>query len=220
MKDPKKLTEVTVEDIRRQQEELEDARRHWPEQLRGELLADGHDQEQTDRVVNFFTGATDAAVESAAEKAHYADVWHMDEKIVELQEELKATKAKLSAQDAPAASASTPPVPPAAVTSQASDGDAATAHQIKQEGKEILQKARRRNLMTPLIEAAQHQCADPLDVPAVFAVLRRWAREKVPRVPLVGATEDGLQWLDDEDELRNLSRKSLGDRLRRLGKAR
>ncbi len=75
----------------------------------------------------------------------------------------------------------------------------------------------RRDLLTPLIEIAQQGCKNPYDTPAVWTKLLAMAREK--RAPLLGATEAGLQWLDTDDSLQNLSRKSLGERLRRQKRA-
>lgn len=51
----------------------------------------------------------------------------------------------------------------------------------------------RRDSLTPAIEQAQAQCKDPKDTAAVWAVLQVMAEQKHP--PLIGATEDGLQYL-------------------------
>ena len=75
-------------------------------------------------------------------------------------------------------------------------------------------KLQRRDLLAPLIERAQRECSDPLDTPAVFAVLMRMteAREK----PFIGGiTEDGIQWEDGDDKMHYFSKKMLSDRLRR-----
>jgi hypothetical protein len=75
----------------------------------------------------------------------------------------------------------------------------------------------RADLLTPLIENAVAEVGD--EASQVFTLLREWAKAK--RDPLFGVTELGLQWTDANDEPRDLSRKALGDRLRRLrGKAR
>jgi hypothetical protein len=75
----------------------------------------------------------------------------------------------------------------------------------------------RRDLLTPLIEIAQQDCKDPYDTPTVWTKLLDMARER--RAPLLGKTEEGLQWVDGEDVPRYLSRKSLGERLRRQKRA-
>lgn len=51
----------------------------------------------------------------------------------------------------------------------------------------------RRNTLTPVIEQAQKQCIDPQDTAAVWAALLVLAEKKT--APLIGATEDGLQYL-------------------------
>ncbi len=76
------------------------------------------------------------------------------------------------------------------------------------------QPKRRRDLLTPLIEAAQRACQGSNDVPTIFATLQSWAKEKQPRPPLVGVTENGIQWIDSNDRAHELSVKNLRDRLR------
>ena len=70
----------------------------------------------------------------------------------------------------------------------------------------------RRNDLTPVIEQAQKQCIDPHDTAAVWAALLVLAEKKV--APLLGATEDGLQYLKD-GTAEIFTRKSLGKRLTR-----
>jgi hypothetical protein len=53
----------------------------------------------------------------------------------------------------------------------------------------------RRNALTPVIELAQSLCRDRFDDAEVWAVLQTLAEKKEP--PLIGATEDGLQYLKD-----------------------
>ena len=78
-------------------------------------------------------------------------------------------------------------------------------------------KLKRRNLLTPVIERAQRDCADPFDAPAVFAALKGLAEQKVK--PLIGGiTEDGIQWEDEKGDPQCLSLKGLRERLRRQKK--
>ncbi len=74
---------------------------------------------------------------------------------------------------------------------------------------------RRRDLLAPLIEAAQRECMPSDDVPAIFAVLRAWATSKPPRPPLLGVTNSGIQWIDASDDQQELSLKNLRDRIKR-----
>lgn len=53
----------------------------------------------------------------------------------------------------------------------------------------------RRDILTPVIECAQKQCRNPKDTAEVWAALVVLAERKTP--PLLGATEDGLQFLRD-----------------------
>lgn len=53
----------------------------------------------------------------------------------------------------------------------------------------------RRDALTPVIELAQTQCRNPLDTAEVWAALLVLAEKKSP--PLIGATEEGLQYLSN-----------------------
>lgn len=70
----------------------------------------------------------------------------------------------------------------------------------------------RRDSMTPVIELAQKQCRNPKDDAEVWAVLLMLAEKKTP--PLIGATEDGLQYLKGGNAA-NLNRAALKKRLNR-----
>lgn len=70
----------------------------------------------------------------------------------------------------------------------------------------------RRDTLTPVIELAQSQCRSPKDTAEVWATLLVLADKK--RAPLIGATEDGLQYLKD-GAAAIFKRKSLGKRLTR-----
>lgn len=54
-------------------------------------------------------------------------------------------------------------------------------------------KGKRRDTLTPVIETAQKQCNEPKDTAEVWATLQVLAEKKV--APLIGATEQGLQYL-------------------------
>lgn len=73
-------------------------------------------------------------------------------------------------------------------------------------------KALRRDVVTPAIELAQAECSDPFDVAAVWARLQVMAERKEP--PLIGSTEEGIQYLD-QGEAAILNRKALAKRLAR-----
>ena len=72
----------------------------------------------------------------------------------------------------------------------------------------------RRDVMGVLIARAQAEAGNPSDPTEVFGILQGWARERPPRSPLIGLTDVGLQWLDERDEPRELSRRDLGRRIR------
>lgn len=74
----------------------------------------------------------------------------------------------------------------------------------------------RRDQLTPVIEAAQKECEDPFDTPAVWQVLRQFAQAS--KSPLVGVTEDGIKWSDANDDLQFFKFGNLRDRLRRSRK--
>lgn len=74
----------------------------------------------------------------------------------------------------------------------------------------------RRDLLTPAIEAAQKECDDPFDAPAVWDVMSKMAQIQKHR--LLGASEDGIKWMDANDEPQFFKLKDLRDRLRRKKK--
>jgi hypothetical protein len=76
-----------------------------------------------------------------------------------------------------------------------------------------------RDLLAPLVEAAQRACDNESDTSAVFTTLKAWAKEKEPRAPLMGVTEDGrIQWLDSNDTPKELDKESLAKRMLRQQK--
>jgi hypothetical protein len=108
---------------------------------------------------------------------------------------VNAPGAELSTQPAPAQNTATP-APVVAV------GASGGIHSTKT----------RRDALTPVIELAQSQCRNPKDTAEVWAALLVLAEKK--NAPLIGATEDGLQYLKN-GSAENFSRKSLGKRLTR-----
>ncbi|MEO6321160.1 MAG: hypothetical protein ABIR56_10780 [Polaromonas sp.] len=70
----------------------------------------------------------------------------------------------------------------------------------------------RRNALTPVIELAQKNCRNPQDTAEVWAALLVLAEGK--HAPLLGATENGLQYLKGGTAA-NLTRDALGKRLTR-----
>ncbi len=71
---------------------------------------------------------------------------------------------------------------------------------------------KRRNTLTPVIELAQKQCSDPNDTSEVWAAMLVLAEKK--HAPLLGATEQGLQYLN-EGTAAFFSKRSLRKRLAR-----
>lgn len=81
------------------------------------------------------------------------------------------------------------------------------------------QTTKHRDLLAPLVEAAQKACDSATDAAAVFTKLKTWAQEDKPRAPLVGVTEDGrIQWRDSNDTPKELDKKALAKRLQRQQK--
>jgi hypothetical protein len=70
----------------------------------------------------------------------------------------------------------------------------------------------RRDALTPVIEHAQSQCRNPKDTAEVWACLLVLAEHK--SAPLIGATEDGLQYFK-HGTVEHLSRDALSKRLAR-----
>lgn len=70
----------------------------------------------------------------------------------------------------------------------------------------------RRDTLTPVIELAQKQCVNSKDTAEVWAALLVLAEKR--SAPLIGATEDGLQYLKN-GAAANFTRNSLGKRLAR-----
>ena len=70
----------------------------------------------------------------------------------------------------------------------------------------------RRDTLTPVIEQAQMQCNDPQDTAAVWAALLVLAEKRT--APLIGATEEGLQYLKNGTAA-SFNREALRKRLGR-----
>lgn len=74
-------------------------------------------------------------------------------------------------------------------------------------------KRKRRDVLSPVLELAQAQCRDPKDAAEVWVNLCSLARAKQP--PLLGVTEEGVQYQQVNDEAAYLSRGALTKRLNR-----
>lgn len=111
--------------------------------------------------------------------------------------ELESIVAKMgpAASAAPAQQDTTPPAPVGQVV-------ASVVHSTKA----------RRDTLTPVIELAQTKCRNPKDSAEVWAVLLVLADNK--HAPLIGATEEGLQYLKG-GTAEIFKRSSLGKRLSR-----
>ncbi|WP_169169496.1 hypothetical protein [Acidovorax sp. SRB_24] len=77
-------------------------------------------------------------------------------------------------------------------------------------------KKARRDLLDPVIEAAQKACGNLYDAPAVWAMLVQMA--ETGKRPLLGVSDDGIKWQDANDEPQFFKLKNLRDRLRRSSK--
>lgn len=74
----------------------------------------------------------------------------------------------------------------------------------------------RRDLLAPLIEVAQREVKDPFDAAAMFASLRAMAEKAT--TPFVGVSDEGIKWMDTNDNPQFLTIKNLRDRLARSRK--
>lgn len=92
--------------------------------------------------------------------------------------------------------------PKPAPVKTASDGATSFIHSTKA----------RRDTLTPVIELAQTQCRNATDTAEVWGALLVMAEKKT--APLIGATEEGLQYLKG-GTAEIFTRKSLGQRLAR-----
>lgn len=69
------------------------------------------------------------------------------------------------------------------------------------------------DLLKPIIEKAVEECGQ--DHTLVFGLLRQWANQQPPRQPLRGVTEKGIQWVNAQDEAKELTINALKQRLER-----
>ena len=100
-----------------------------------------------------------------------------------------------------------------ASTADASGGDVASRPQNATSRTPTKNSTKtRRDTLTPVIERAQKQCDNPQDAASVWAALLVLAEKKV--APLIGATEDGLQYLKNGTAA-SLNREALRKRLGR-----
>ena len=114
-----------------------------------------------------------------------------------------------------------------ALTCQSTTGPRSTTDQGKSEqvsshsannperrepSRRVISTKNRRDTLTPVIEQAQRRCHDSWDVAEVWATMSAMAGEKIH--PLIGVTEDGIQWLKDGD-VQIISRNAFAGRIRR-----
>lgn len=71
----------------------------------------------------------------------------------------------------------------------------------------------RQDLLAPLILKAIREVG--ADTANAFTLIRQWAQTSPPTAPLIGVTESGIQWLDSNDCLQELSRENLRKRISR-----
>jgi len=76
-----------------------------------------------------------------------------------------------------------------------------------------LKKPKRADVLSPLINRAIKECCSD-EISDVWNTLRDYANAKVS--PLYGIVEEGLQYRNQKDETKYLSKKALGARLKRL----
>ena len=127
-----------------------------------------------------------------------------------------AAAAARGVNKAPAPSVSAPLTTPAAEPAAVAVLDAAAA------GPETVTThiTSHKNTLTNLVVKAQNTCDDRYDTTAVFIVLRSWAEQEKPPLPLWGLTKDGkIQWRDINDKFRELKRSDLAKRLKRQQKS-
>lgn len=77
-------------------------------------------------------------------------------------------------------------------------------------------KSQRPDLLTPLIEKAQRNETEPFNAAVIWPTLCEMAETKTK--PLIGKTEDGIQWTDGNDDVQYLTLVNLRDRLARQAK--
>lgn len=80
-----------------------------------------------------------------------------------------------------------------------------------------LKGLRRENVLSPIIDEAITECGNSKTA-AVWNKLRDYAVAQ--KTPFYGITEEGLQYMNQEDIPKHLSKRALGDRLKRLSKSR
>ena len=88
--------------------------------------------------------------------------------------------------------------------------------QEKVDGDGSTPRKKRRDLLTPAIEAAQKACGNPFDVPAVWDEMVKLAQQQ--KHSLRGVSEDGIKWADSNDDTRFFTIRNLRDRLMRSKK--
>lgn len=72
---------------------------------------------------------------------------------------------------------------------------------------------RSKDALWPLILEAKEKASDPTNISAIYAILMEMARSENPPAPLLGVTEDGIQYLKSNDEVGYLTKNALNKRL-------
>ena len=82
----------------------------------------------------------------------------------------------------------------------------------------LIPKNKRPDLLVPLIESAQRQTSDPFNAAVIWPLLCGMAENRTK--PFHGKTEEGIQWIDGNDDVQYFNLKMLRDRLSRQVKSR
>lgn len=174
-----------------------------------DAMAEADTPEQRDGMKNFMLHCA-AAKEAQSHKVQSAAMHERLEFLIEQdafnrieRDEMArlSARAKWEAAQAPPAAPATDTAAPAPVV--------ASAYSTPEK--------ERRDVLTPAIETAQKECQDPFDAPAVWVVLVRMAGAGGV-APLLGVSDDGIKWLNSNDEPRFLTLKNLRERLKRKKK--
>jgi hypothetical protein len=78
------------------------------------------------------------------------------------------------------------------------------------------ERTRERDGLTPLIREALQKASNRSSNAEVLAILRSWTEPPRRRHPLVDVTDGEIKWLNESGEAQFLTKKALGERLKRL----
>lgn len=159
-----------------------------------------------------------------------SDYWEMKLSAVSLNQSIAAASGRADANDAQLlrliddwharqsrTTIAALPLPQQPIQGSASSQYDATLTDPPGIGRDSMPRSRRANLLTPIIKAAQRDCENRFDTAEVWLKLTGMATKKVR--PLIGITEEGIQWDDGtQDETKYLTKEALGARLKRQQK--